>query len=223
MKDKIRALLALAADPSAAPQEAESAGRMAAKLMAKYQIDLGDLEEEALKEEFDLTVMQARACRPGKKNPRVIPPWIGIIAWGVKLYTRTRIRSAPGQVWFQGPREDVELAVWLHELLLENAYKASNGSPSPNAFRNGYAGAIQSRLKAMCRQREQVDKEESTGTALVLVQGKREALLDQAYGPDMTGKSSKVSQSMEGRAAGAAAHIPTGRPLSGRSGALLNG
>ena len=48
MKDKIRALLALAADPSAAPQEAESAGRMAAKLMAKYQIDLGDLEEEAL-------------------------------------------------------------------------------------------------------------------------------------------------------------------------------
>ena len=29
MKDKIRALLALASDPSAAPQEAESAGRMA--------------------------------------------------------------------------------------------------------------------------------------------------------------------------------------------------
>ena len=74
MKDKIRALLALAADPSAAPQEAESAGRMAAKLMAKYQIDLGDLEEEALKEEFDLTTMQARACRPGKKNPKVVPP-----------------------------------------------------------------------------------------------------------------------------------------------------
>lgn len=84
------------------PQEAESAGRMAAKLMAKHQIDLGDLEEEALKEEFDLTMMQARACRPGKKNPKVIPPWIGIIAWGVKIYTRTRIRSAPGQVWFQG-------------------------------------------------------------------------------------------------------------------------
>ena len=65
MKDKIRALLALAADPSAAPQEAESAGRMAAKLMAKYQIDLGDLEEEALKAEFDLTEQAARACRPG--------------------------------------------------------------------------------------------------------------------------------------------------------------
>ena len=149
MKDKIRALLALAADPSAAPQEAESAGRMAAKLMAKHQIDLGDLEEEALKEEFDLTMMQARACRPGKKNPKVIPPWIGIIAWGVKIYTRTRIRTAPGQVWFRGPREDVELAVWLHELLLENAYKASNGSSNPNAFRSGCAAAFLSRIKEM--------------------------------------------------------------------------
>lgn len=39
----------------------------------------------------------------------------------------------------------------------------------------------------------------------------------------MTGKSSKVSQSMEGRLAGAAAHIPMGRPLTHRSGALLNG
>ena len=222
MKDKIRALLALAADPGAAPQEAESAGRMAAKLMAKYQISLGDLEEEALREEFDLTMMQARACRPGKKNPKVIPPWIGLIAWGVKIYTRTRIRSALGRLWFQGPREDVELAVWLHELLLENAYKASNGSPQPNAFRNGYAGAIQSRLKAMARQREQVDAEH-TGTALVLVQGKREALMTEAFGPDTRGKSSKVSQSMEGRLAGAAAHIPTGRPLAHRSGALLNG
>ena len=222
MKDKIRALLALAADPSAAPQESENASRMAAKLMAKYQISLGDLEDEDLKAEFDLTEQAARACRPGKKNPKVIPPWIGIIAWGVKLYTRTRLRSGIGQMIFQGPREDVELAVWLHELLLEQAYKASNGSPQPNAFRNGYAGAIQSRLKAMASQRNQVDKEESTGTALVLVQGKREALMDQAYGPDMRGKSSKVSQSMEGRLAGAAAHIPTGRPISTRSGALLN-
>lgn len=222
MKDKIRALLALAADPSAAPQEAENASRMAAKLMAKYQISLGDLEDEALKAEFDLTEQAARAARPGKKNPKVIPPWIGIIAWGVKIYTRTRLSQGIGQVIFQGPREDVELAVWLHELLLEQAYKASKASEHPNAFRNGFAGAIQGRLKAMAAQREQVDKEESTGTSLVLVQGKREALLDQAYGPDKTGKRSKVSQSLEGRAAGAAAHIPTGRPISTRSGALLN-
>jgi len=214
MKDKIRALLALAADPSAAPQEAENASRMAAKLMAKHQISLGDLEEEALKAEFDLTQAYARACRPGKKNAKVIPPWIGIIAWGVKLYTRTRLRSLPGgQIRFQGPREDVELAVWLHELLLDSAYKASQGSDQPNAFRNGFAGAIQARLKAMMTQRDQVDAEH-TGTALVRVQGKRETLMAEAFGPDTHGRSSKVSQSMAGRAAGAAAHIPTGRPVS---------
>jgi hypothetical protein len=75
----------------------------------------------------------------------------------------------------------------------------------------------------MCRQREQVDKEESTGTALVLVQGRREALMTKAFGPDTQGRSSKVSRSMEGRAAGMAAHIPMGRPLTTRSGARLNG
>ena len=222
MKDKIRALLALAADPSAAPQEAESAGRMAAKLMAKYQISLGDLENDALRSELDLTQGYARACRPGKKDPKVIPPWIGYIAVGVKIYTRTRIQTpGDGKIIFQGPRADVELAVWLHELLVESAYKASKGSESPTAFRNGYAGPIQSRLKAMAKQRDEVDQEESTGTSLILVQGRREALMDQAFGAGVGTKKTNTRQSYAGRAAGASAHIPTSRPINGSSGVYL--
>ena len=107
MKDKIRKLLALAADPGASPQEAETASRQAAALMAKHDIDLADLEEEALRAEFDLTEAQAMGCRPGKTNAVEVPPWIGIIAYGVKVYTRTRVRAGRGVVFFQGTRERI--------------------------------------------------------------------------------------------------------------------
>ena len=129
IQDKIRKLLALAADPSAAPNEAETAGRQAASLMAKHEIELADLTEAELKAQWDLTTVEARGCRPGKKNPSEVPPWIGIIAWGVKCYTRTRCSGGRGVVYFKGPREDVELAQWLHNLLIDGCYKASTGRP----------------------------------------------------------------------------------------------
>ena len=104
-RELIRKLLALAADPSAAPQEAETAARQAARLMAKHDIDLADLEEEALKAQFDLIQGEAVGCRPGKRDAKEVPPWIGIIAWGIKCYTRTRVSSRGGVVYFRGPRE----------------------------------------------------------------------------------------------------------------------
>ena len=48
--------------------------------------------------EFDLTEAQAMGCRPGKTNAVEVPPWIGIIAYGVKVYTRTRVRAGKGAV-----------------------------------------------------------------------------------------------------------------------------
>ena len=212
MKDKIRKLLALAADPGASPQEAETASRQAAALMAKHDIDLADLEEEALKAEFDLTEAQAMGCRPGKTNAVEVPPWIGIIAYGVKVYTRTRVRAGRGVVFFRGPREDVELAQWLTNTLVTGAYAASKGSPQPHAFRNGYAAAIQRRLKDLARDRDQADTSE--GQRLVLFQGTRERIMTEAYGPDQGARSSSVRQSEAGRQAGQSAHIPTGRPIS---------
>ena len=212
-RELIRKLLALAADPSAAPQEAETAARQAARLMAKHDIDLADLEEEALKAQFDLIQGEAVGCRPGKRNAKEVPPWIGIIAWGIKCYTRTRVSSRGGVVYFRGPREDVELAQWLQGILVEGAYKSSKGQPNPNAYRNGYASAIQGRLKKMVREREQ----EETGmscTALVRVQDARQRAMDEAYGPEARGKSSGVKSSADGYNAGLSAAIPRGRPVS---------
>lgn len=219
LTDKIRKLLALAADPNAAPNEAETAGRMAARLMAKHDIDLADLEEEALRQAWDMTELRAQGCRPGKKNAVEVPPWIGIIAWGVKVYTRTRTTTGAGYIKFKGPREDVELAKWLHEYLLHQAYEASKGLPlgEANRFRNGFASALQGRLKRMARDRDASDREDHTGTsgtALIKVQDARSAEMDRLYGPETRGKTTGVKASADGREAGMNAAIPTNRPIA---------
>ena len=214
MKDKIRKLLALAADPNASDGERDNASRMAARLMAKHDIDLADLEEEALKAQFDLIQGEAVGCRPGKRNAKEVPPWIGIIAWGIKCYTRTRVSSRGGVVYFRGPREDVELAQWLQGILVEGAYKSSKGQPNPNAYRNGYASAIQGRLKKMVLEREQVESSEPNQFALVRVQDARQKAMDEAYGPESRGKSSGGKSSADGYKAGLSAAIPSGRPVS---------
>lgn len=222
-QDKIRKLLALAADPSAAPNEAETAARQAAKLMAKHDISLADLDEAELKAQWDMTSVYAQGCRPGKKNAKEVPGWIGIIAWGVKLYTRTRCFTQYGQVKFSGPREDVELAKWLHELLLHACYKASNGLPlgEANAFRNGFAGVVQARLKAMADARDASDAEDQVGTALVVIHTKRAEAMDEAFGRDSTGRKTQYKITNAGREAGAKVNIPTDRPLARTSRALL--
>ena len=214
MKDKIRKLLALASDPNAAPGERDNASRMAAKLMAKHDIELADLKEDELKAEFDLTTGEAPGCRPGKKNATEVPPWIRIIAWGVKVFTRTRATHGRGVVYFKGPREDVELAQWLHTMLVQGCYNSSKGRSQSEAaaYRGGYASALQQRLKDMAKDRDTEDATE--GTSLVIFQGTRDKLMDEAFGPEVGSKKAKVHASDEGRNAGMNAAIPTGRPIS---------
>lgn len=226
MQAKIRKLLALAADPSAAPNEAETAGRQAAKLMALHEVSLADLTEAELKAQWDLTSLAAQGCRPGKSDAKAVPPWIGVIAWGVKTYTRTRCTAGRGLVYFKGPRDDAELAKWLHELLLDGCYRGSKGlgQGEANAYRNGYAAAIQARLKKMADDRDQSDDEDmasSTGHSLVVVQEARQKAMVEAYGEEPGGRKSKTRSSNEGYAAGQAAHIPTARPLASTGRALL--
>ncbi len=221
IKTKIRKLLALAADPSSQGAEAETAGRQAAKLMAKFELDEYDLQggKEAI-HDFDLATGEARSCRPGKKAAKEVPPWIGLIAIGVATYCGVVAKRSGISLTFHGRRTDVELAVWLHDTLVTRCYEASqtewhSGLGSSNAWRNGYAGAIQKRLYCMKAEREIAERGEvsSSGTALVLVRTELKTAITEAFGETKT-RSSKVDQSYSGRAAGSAAHIPTARPLS---------
>jgi len=224
--EKIKKLLALASDPAAAPQEAETAARQAAFLMTQNDLDLADLEAVELAAQWDMTSQVAQGCRPGKRNAVEVPPWIGIIAWGVKIFTRTRASNGQGTVTFMGPREDVVLAAWLHEYLLNQAYAASKGLGlgEANRFRNGFASALQGRLKALAKARNAADQEvgaSSTGTSLVRVQDSRRQEMEKFFGSENKGKSSKVGQSVDGYLAGQKASIPTNRPLAASSNRLL--
>ena len=218
MLEKIKKLLALAQDPAASQGERDNAARMAAKLMAKHEISQADLDLLSLATELDLTELQAQACRPGKKNPKQCPAWINLIAVGVMRFTRTRMNLSGPVLSFRGPRQDCELAKWLHEYILEQCYKQSTGrsTSEATAFRLGFAGAIQRRLKEMAifRQEEEQALTHTESTALVVSQGKREILMDQRWGPDnsrIRPRHHTVSQ--EGRDAGMRAHIPTNRPV----------
>lgn len=207
--EKVKKLLALAQDPGAAPNEAETASRQAASLMAKYNIDLAALSQAELEAEWDITELSMPGCRPGKKNPREVPTWIGVMAFGVKVYTRTRVIARGGYVLYRGPRQDCELAQWMLKALIDLAYKQSKASSDPHAFRNGFASAVQARFKAMAADRDQAEQ----GSAALVVVDKLRAKLDELYGAERTSKARSRS-SDEGYAAGSAAHIPTARPMA---------
>lgn len=207
--EKVKKLLALASDPSAAPNEAETASRQAASLMAKYNLDLASLSQAELEAEWDITELRMPGCRPGKKDPREVPTWIGVMAFGVKVYTRTRVIARGGYVLYRGPRQDCELAQWMLKALIDLAYKQSKASSDPHAFRNGFASAVQARFKAMAADRDQA---EQGSTALVVVD-KLKLKLDELYGAERTSKARSRS-SDEGYAAGSATHLPTARPMA---------
>ena len=220
MIEKIKALLALAANPASQGAEAETAARHAAKLMAKYDLDEFDLIS-AGKAEWDLIQGEATGCRPGKKNAKIVPPWIGVIAMGVKAYTGVRASSGTGGIiFFQGRRSDVELAQWLHRALVELAYDASQkASGPPTAFRNGFASALQGRLKKMAADRDETNQGDAltgvSGTSLVVIKSRLATAMDERWGADSSGRPAGGQRSNEGYSAGQNAHIPTARPISG--------
>lgn len=223
VKEKIRKLLALAMDPSAEGAEAETASRQAAKLMARYELDEYDLAGgKAAIHDFDLTTGEAVGTRPGKRNAREVPLWIRLIASGVKIYCGCRLFVNSSSVQFAGRRSDVELAVWMHNTLVTQCYErgrsetVGQGQSAANAWRNGYAGQIQLRLKRMRAEREEAEREEvsSSGTALVLVRNELENAMTESFGAPAKSRTVNCNQSLSGRAAGASAHIPQHRPLN---------
>jgi hypothetical protein len=211
--DKIKKLLAMAADSAASETERETAARHAASLMAKHEIDEYDLLL-AEGREWDLIELEVSGIRPGKKTPASkVPPWIGVIGFGVKLFCGVRIRVLPGgRMVFQGTRAQVELASWMHDTLVNTCYTASRKQVDPIAWRNGWASAIQARLRAM-RTATDSDTPVTGQTALVLAKTALESAMDKKWGAPVAGVSTNVKRNSSGYAAGQSAPIPTNRPM----------
>lgn len=223
IKNKIRKLLALAADPSAEGAEAETAGRQAAKLMAKFELDEYDCQgAKAAVHDFDLATGTAMGSRPGKKDAKEVPLWIRLIAVGVSRFTNTRLQVGWGILQFGGRRSDIELACWLHDTMATRCYKegqaatAGRGMKAASDWRNGFAAKIQRRLMELADQRKQDEAGEvsTAGTSLVLVRQDLDQAMVQRFGAPAKTKVANCIMSNEGYEAGSKTHIPTNRPLS---------
>jgi len=210
--DKIKKLLAMAGDPGASEQERETAGRQASALMVKHEVDEYDLMV-ANGSDWDLIEVRVNGMRPGKKAGSEVPPWIGIIAQGVKLFTQTRAIKSRNQIIYRGPRAQVELASWMLETIVKECYQASRNNPQPGAWRNGYAAAVQRRLAALGTARGSEHTSGGTGTSLIVIRDRMSAAMDEMWGAEGKSKKASCSESELGRMAGDNAHLPTNRPM----------
>ena len=222
--DKLKKLLALAADPGAAPNEAETARRQAESLMAKYRIEEAEvmLTAGSSKLSFNLTTIRV-STTPHYPNhtPKSAPDWAQFIIVGVGVFTEVRVAVTTSHLHgarfkLMGTVEDVAMAEWLFVTLVQQAYKASRtavaglGAAEAKAWRRGYAMAIQARLKALA---QGAQKQAATSTALVVVDTAKKKALDEAFGAQDYGKSKAFDYSLQGYNAGQQARLNTSRPV----------
>lgn len=183
---KVRKLLAMASDGRGNMQEAETATRQAAALMAKYNIEaaeaqLADLcgDEPDLVQEYYVADYGPRDPRP----PKSVPDWVGFLAIGVGWLCQVKVdgstdpsRNAKA-IRFSGYSTDVAFAKWLLPMLCRAVYNEAlkqwgHGTKADReVFRRKAAGTLQRRLKDM-RDEQQVATVATAGTALVVEIGR---------------------------------------------------
>lgn len=228
--EKVRKLLAMSSDARSNVQEAETAARQAASLMAKFNIDQAEAQlKDLLSDEPDLC---QEAVTPdyygGNVRTKTLPTWVGIIGLGVGRLTQTKVdgyrKDGYGAVRFSGYRTDVVFAEWLFQLLCRAVYNEAAGSQFDRAgrddFRRGAAAAIQGRLKELRTKLDEdlrADLTGATGTALVVLDKKMQVIAAK-YGDQKTRNSSKQARDYTAREAGHAfgkqVNIPSGRPVT---------
>ena len=241
--EKIRACLALAANPGAAPGEAETAARQAMKLMAKYDIEESEVDGTTGLHKFKFAKAKARhLCGEGKA-----PIWTGIISLGVAkaLFCHAVIISeliadeVPGaeldianfpynkyknvrvvqRFEYKGVISDVKLAVWLTETLInqgkrECAEAGIVGERAKSQWLVGWASAVQTRLIAM----SSWVASESTGASEAdggtsLVVLNEKRAAVEEKFGASCEKKNKVKSDMEGYVAGMNTNISLNRPI----------
>lgn len=215
--DKIRKLLALSADPNAAPGESENAARMAAKLMAKFAIDESVvLSATGSEVKIRCGFAYAKHMNKGLKNA---PTFSQFIAIGVGEYLgcvtslTLDLSDMTEKFKFAGEVNDVRFAVWLTETLCAGALRAYLNADTQEgkvAFLNGFGAAIQHRLKEMIRYKREAEAEmkASDSTALVVLDQKV-ALVKEKFG-ETSKRQKKHKTGRDGWNAGKNHTIPTG-------------
>jgi len=219
MIEKVRKLLALAADPGCVGAEAENATRMATRLMVKYQIDESLLAQSGA----SFIKVGFGYARHMVKGEIKAPTFAGVIAIGVGDF----LGCVTSLVWikeagaeqqvqrfkFAGEVADVKFAVWLCETMCAQALREwvrAKTESRKDAWLNGFAAAVQFRLRDMTKVKKEEEEEikKSSGTAVLVLDGKV-ALVKEKFG-DTSREPTKAKTAADGFQAGMKAVIPTG-------------
>lgn len=109
--ERIKALRAKANDAAASVDEAASAAAMAAKLLTKYEVSPQELRER------EESAGAAERFRQGK----ILHPVADYLAVSLASFTETRVYQEHGELVFVGVDSDVEMAIYLTEMLVATA------------------------------------------------------------------------------------------------------
>jgi hypothetical protein len=212
IRDKISKLLAMATHERSNEHEAETAMRLAEKLMRIHNIELADLEDSTGKQTVytwrSITIPVGEFAKPMSW----FPMWSGYQALAVARFTDCKIERALdlhyGQcVKFMGDETDIEYCAWLFKKLRDFGWAESKSVPGVqrDTFCKSYALQLTARMETIKAQGEAELRQAVTksGTALMVVQNKI-ALRDSEFGKQKVRNSrAKLGSKgfVEGRAA----------------------
>ena len=214
--EKIKKLLALAADAGASRGESETAARQAGVLMAKYEIDEANLVAGP--------VLKCGFAYARHMNLGVVkaPMYAQFIAVGVSDFIGcvtiivNRIEGTKQSQLFKigGTVSDVKFAVWLTETLCAQALRewaAYKGEATKVAWLNGWGSAVQTRLRDMAEAKQAgVEEVKASDSTSLMVLDKKVALVREKFGEVEYKKNENVKLNLDGWTAGQKTVIPTG-------------
>lgn len=213
IRDRIRKLLAMATHEASNEHEAETAMRMAEKLMRQHNIDAADLEASTGKQTVYLWASATIVIGEKAKPMTWRPQWIGFLGMGVGTFCDCKVVWSSEEKYghcikFMGDEADIEYCAWLFKRLRDFGYAEckSVAGRHRDTFCKAYALHLCTRMKALRAERDVAMKAAVTtaGTALMVVQNKL-ALRDAQFGKQGHGRTSKVKFASDGFRQGRAA------------------
>jgi hypothetical protein len=183
---RITKLLAIAQDDRANPNEASAAAGQAEKLMRKFQLDSADLLIRSLKAGDDMETQDCRAdAITNGTKAKTIPPWAGFLAVAVAKLCDVGAQSVDHDsygraVRFFGYKDDVRLAKWIFDYLIQNinklafAYRSTddyirNGRGVLADYRKGVVQGIITQINQQIAEKKAEMDRTATGRELMIV------------------------------------------------------
>lgn len=174
--DTIRNLRAKASDAASTEAEAMAAASIAAKLLQKHDV-----------KETELEIKKDGAKHGATDQAKVLPEVLNYCAVAIEKMTETECYQVGAQINYIGIPSDVEMALYLSEMLVGASKRAwytvgselyglsfAQMTKARLSFYQGFGVALHNRLMQMATERAEARtaaRGNSTGTALVMAKG----------------------------------------------------